>query len=165
MLRNVLDIMQRNKTLQAPAGCELQAARAGRSSAAACRSSRRSPKDFIDSLRSNVDLVRYNKGDVICRQGDVADAFYLVRIGFVKVSEDHREGELVLAYLGPRRIFRRNGTAGRGPRTATCTALDHVEVVRIHADDFQRMMESFPDVRRSLEAVGPAAQRNRTGSA
>jgi len=40
-----------------------------------------------------------------------------------------------------------------GRRTATCTALDHVEVVRIHADDFHRMMEAFPDVRRSLEVV------------
>ena len=32
-------------------------------------------------------------------EGAAADAFYLVRIGFVKVSQDHRGEELVLAYL------------------------------------------------------------------
>jgi Fe-S-cluster-containing hydrogenase component 2 len=42
---------------------------------------------------------------------------------------------------------------GGGRRTATCSALDHVEVVRIGAEDFQRMVESFPEIRRSLEEV------------
>ncbi len=39
------------------------------------------------------------------------------------------------------------------PRTATCTALDHVEVVRISRDDFQLMLDKFPQVRASLEGV------------
>ena len=43
--------------------------------------------------------------------------------------------------------------------TRTCTALDHVEVVRIQEDDFHRMMEAFPEVRQSLE-VGGAARRS-----
>ena len=45
--------------------------------------------EFIDSLRDNVELLRFGKGDVICRQGEVADSFYLIRIGFVKVTEEH----------------------------------------------------------------------------
>jgi Fe-S-cluster-containing hydrogenase component 2 len=100
---------------------------------------------------------------VICRQGDIADAFYLIRIGFVKVSEEHREGELVLAYLSRGGYFGEIGLLGvadgektdghTGRRIATCTALDHVEVVRIQAEDFERMTTEFPDVRASLESV------------
>jgi len=46
---------------------------------------------------------------------------------------------------------------GGGVRTATCTALDHVEVVRIRAEDFALMIERFPEVRRALGEM--AAQR------
>lgn len=152
MLRNVLDIMQRNKTLKAQLD-ENYRRRALDDHLRSVPIFASLTEDFIDSLRSSVELVRYNKGDVICQQGDIADAFYLVRIGFVKVSEAHQEDELVLAYLGRGGYFGEIGLLSEGRRTATCTALDHVEVVRIHADDFHRMMEAFPDVRRSLEVV------------
>ena len=36
---------------------------------------------------------------MICRQGDLADAFYLIRLGLVKVSRDFAGGEMVLTYL------------------------------------------------------------------
>jgi CRP-like cAMP-binding protein/Fe-S-cluster-containing dehydrogenase component len=152
MLRNVLDIMQRNKTLKAQLD-ENYRRRALDDHLRSVPIFASLTGEFIDSLRSKVELIRYNKGDVICQQGDIADAFYLVRIGFVKVSEAHRGDELVLAYLGRGGYFGEIGLLGEGRRTATCTALDHVEVVRIHADDFHRMMEAFPDVRRSLETV------------
>ena len=95
-------------------------------------------QDFIDRCADKVELVRYTKGDVICSQGDVADSFYLVRLGFVKVSEPHPGGDLVLAYLRAADTSARLGCWAKGVRTATCTALDHVELVRIHAEDFTR---------------------------
>ena len=98
-------------------------------------------------MRDRVELLRFSPGQVICRQGDVADSFYLVRIGFVKVSEDRPGGELVLAYLARGGYFGEIALLSGSPRTATCTALDHVEVVRIARDDFQLMLERFPDVR------------------
>jgi CRP-like cAMP-binding protein/Fe-S-cluster-containing dehydrogenase component len=157
MLRNVLDIMQRNKTLKAQLDANYRR-RALEDHLRSVPIFASLTSDFIDSLRENIELIRYNKGDVICRQGEVADAFYLIRIGFVKVSEEHREGELVLAYLSRGGYFGEIGLLGtaegeKGRRIATCTALDHVEVVRIQAKDFERMMTEFPDVRASLESV------------
>ncbi|HUA85023.1 MAG TPA: cyclic nucleotide-binding domain-containing protein [Bryobacteraceae bacterium] len=152
MLRNVLDIMQRNKTLKA----EIDANYRRRALEDHLRSVpifSSLTSEFIDSLRDQVELVRFSKGDVICRQGEMADAFYLIRIGFVKVSESHPQGELVLAYLGRGQYFGEIGLLGQGFRIATCTALDHVEVVRIQAADFHRMMEAFPGVREKLDAV------------
>jgi CRP-like cAMP-binding protein len=161
MLRNVLDIMQRNKTLKA----QLEANYKKRALEDHLRSVpmfQPLTPEFIESLRNNVDLIRYNKGDVIVRQGDLADAFYLIRIGFVKVTERYAGDELVLAYLGRGGYFGEMGLLGEGRRTATCTALDHVEVVRIHAEDFHRMVQQFPDVRRQLEAVAAKhAEENR----
>ncbi|MEO8099205.1 MAG: cyclic nucleotide-binding domain-containing protein [Acidobacteriota bacterium] len=152
MLRNVLDIMQRNKTLKAQLDANYRR-RALDDHLRSVPMFASLTTEFIETLRDKVELIRYNKGDTIVRQGDLADAFYLVRIGFVKVTESHSDGELVLAYLGRGGYFGEMGLLGEGRRTATCTALDHVEVVRIHADEFHRMMQSFPDVRRQLEAV------------
>jgi CRP-like cAMP-binding protein/Fe-S-cluster-containing hydrogenase component 2 len=152
MLRNVLDIMQRNPTLKAQIEANYRR-RALEDHLKSVPIFASLSAEFIDSLRSRVELVRYNQGDVICRQGDVADAFYLIRIGFVKVSEEHAGDELVLAYLGRGGYFGEIGLLGDCPRTATCTALDHVELVRIHAGDFQRMMAAFPDIRQALDSV------------
>lgn len=118
--------------------------------------------EFLQRLRERVELVRFNPGQVICKQGDAADSFYLVRIGFVKVSESHPGGELVLAYLSRGNYFGEIGLMGGGVRTATCTALDHVEVVRIKADEFKLMLERFPHVRERLEAgVRAREEQNR----
>ena len=152
MLRNVLDIMQRNKTLKAQLDANYRA-RALEDHLRSVPMFATLTPEFIDTLRDRVELIRYNKGDLIVRQGDLADAFYLVRIGFIKVTEQHSDGELVLAYLGRGGYFGEMGLLGEGRRTATCTALDHVEVVRFHAEDFHRMMREFPEVRGQLESV------------
>jgi len=115
---------------------------------------------LVEFLRPRVDLVRVNNGEVIFRQGDPADAFYLVRVGFVKVSQERPGGEFVFTYLGPGKSFGEIGLMGHisqiralappGIRTATCTALDHVDLVRIDGEDFKELLELFPNVRASF---------------
>jgi CRP-like cAMP-binding protein/Fe-S-cluster-containing dehydrogenase component/ferredoxin len=152
MLRNVLDIIQRNKTLKAQLDANYRK-RALDDHLRSVPMFSSLSQEFIDVLRNKVELVRYTKGDVICSQGDIADNFYLIRMGFVKVSEPHPGGELVLAYLGRGGYFGEIGLLGGGTRTATCTALDHVELVRIHAEEFHQMVSQFPAVRESLETL------------
>lgn len=153
MLRNVLDIMQRNKTFRAKLDQSYRQ-RALDSHLRAVPVFADLTDEFIDGLRQKVELLRFTPGQVICRQGEASDSFYLVRIGFVKVSQTHPGGEMVLAYLSRGEYFGETGLLEHATRTATCTALDHVEVVRISADDFASMTEQFPGVRRKLEEVG-----------
>ncbi|HEV2690522.1 MAG TPA: cyclic nucleotide-binding domain-containing protein [Bryobacteraceae bacterium] len=152
MLRNVLDIIQRNKTMKAKLDANYKK-RALDDHLRSVPMFASLSQEFIDVLRNKVELVRYVKDDVICQQGEEAHDFYLVRMGFVKVSEPHPGGELVLAYLGRGGYFGEIGLLGGGRRTATCTALDHVELVKIHEEEFRQMVDQFPEVRRSLEAL------------
>src|SRR6266404_9445507 len=92
-------------------------------------------------------------------QGEPADSFYLVRIGFVKISENYPGGEMVLAYLSRGDYFGEIGLLGGGVRTATCTALDHVEVVRIGAEDFTQMLQEFPEIDTSLRKASSQRQQ------
>lgn len=163
MLRNVLYILQRNKKSRA----WLDERYRERSIASHLRGVPvfddlfRADADayqrFVDFLRQRVGLRRLNPGEVIFRQGDPADHFYLIRIGFVKVSIARPGGEEVLSYLGPGQSFGEiglmshmpelAGLAPPGVRTATCSALDHVDVVQVRGEDFQSLLDAFPQVR------------------
>jgi CRP-like cAMP-binding protein/Fe-S-cluster-containing hydrogenase component 2 len=150
MLRNVLDVLQKSKPFRAQLD-QTYRRRALDSHLRNVSIFRGLTQDFIDHLRERVELVRFTPGQLICKQGEPADSFYLVRLGFVKISEAYPGGELVLAYLSRGDYFGEIGLLGGGGRTATCTALDHVELVRISAEDFLAMVERFPGVRLGLE--------------
>src|SRR5262245_4820476 len=163
LLRNVLYILQRNKKSRA----WLDERYRERSIASQLRGvamfdelfkdDAAAYQRFVDYLRPRVELKRYNPGEAICRQGDPADHFYLVRIGFVKVSVARPGGEEVLTYLGPGQSFGEIGLmshlpeltalAPPGVRTATCSALDHVDVVVIRGENFHTLLESFPQLK------------------
>lgn len=153
MLRNAFDILRRNKQFKA----EMEQKYRTRALDNHLRSVpilRKLPQDFIDYLRSRVELVNYSPGEMICRQGDAADAFYLVRMGHVKVFESYADGQtLVLSYLSRSQYFGEMGLLGGGERTASCSALDHVELVRISKDDFNEMVRRFGEIRKELEQV------------
>ena len=151
MLRNVLYILRKNKRFKAEMDRRYRE-RALSTHLRSVPSLANVSADFIDGLCQRAELLSYEPGEVICRQGDPADAFLLVRIGFVKVTERFPGGEMVLAYLGRGDHFGEIGLLHGGVRTSTCSALDHVEVVRISADDFTAMLARFPDLRAELTA-------------
>jgi CRP-like cAMP-binding protein/Fe-S-cluster-containing hydrogenase component 2 len=120
-------------------------------------------QEFVNYLRPRVLLVRYNPGDVIFRQDDPAEDFFLIRTGFVKVAQMLRGGEQVLAYKGPGEYFGEIGLmthlpevqsqTSPGLRTATCSALDHVDLVRVRSEDFLHILDLFPEVRAHLTRI------------
>jgi len=157
MLRNVLQMLQKDKVFRRELD-ERYKLRALDTHLRTVPIFAGMPNALFDRLRDRVELVRFEPKQVICRQGEVADSLYLIRIGFVKVSQDFPGGELVLRYLTRPDFFGEIGLLGqggsdaaeRGERTATCTALDHVEAVRIKPEDFDAIMREFPDVRARL---------------
>ena len=68
---------------------------------------------FVDFLRPKVRLVRAHPGQVIVRQGELANHFYMVRSGFIKVSESRQGLERVMNYIGPGGYFGEIGLLGK----------------------------------------------------
>jgi Fe-S-cluster-containing hydrogenase component 2/CRP-like cAMP-binding protein len=156
MLRNVLDIMQKNKTFRAQVDQNYRRRALENHLRGVPMFSELSP-DFIAHLKESVELVRYAPCQVMAPQSDPAESLYLVLVVFVKITEEYPGGELVLAYLSRGDYFGEIGLLGGGLRTAACIALDHVEVVKISGDDFRQMVDRFPNIRVGLENV--AAER------
>jgi CRP-like cAMP-binding protein/Fe-S-cluster-containing hydrogenase component 2 len=120
--------------------------------------------EFIAWIRKRVHLRRCEPDEVIFHQGSPpSDGFYLVRTGFVKVTESRPGGERVLNYVGPGKYIGEiallsglpelRDLAPEGVRTATCTALDHVDLVRIAPEDFREILNRYPDVSARLAAT------------
>lgn len=128
---------------------------------------------LIDFLRDRVELVKVNPGQVICRQGEQADFFDMVRVGFIRVSQVGKGNqEFVRNYIGPggyygelalltqMEDFRATEVGQQlltslkvGIRAATCSAMDHVEVVRIRKKDFEYMYREFPEIGEKIQSV------------
>ena len=118
---------------------------------------------FVNMIKDKARLVRLNPGDTIFRQGDLADNFYLVRVGFVKISLRQPGGEHILNYTGPGGVVGEIGLmghlaemAGKGlsnTRIATATALDHVDLVSISGDNFKEIIANFPKIRANMVAI------------
>jgi Fe-S-cluster-containing dehydrogenase component len=63
---------------------------------------------------------------------------------------------MVLAYLARGNYFGEIGLLRGGVRTATCSALDHVEVVRISGGDFTAILDRSPELSARLSAEADA---------
>ena len=118
---------------------------------------------FVDLVREKANLVRLNPGDVLFRQGDAEDNFYLVRIGFVKIWLKQPGGDHVINYTGPGGMVGEIALMGhlaelKGKllsqgRTASATALDHVDLVSISGEDFKLILQNFPKIREKMVAI------------
>lgn len=126
----------------------------------------------IERLQQEAELVMVEAGQVVFREGDPADAMYIIRLGQVKVSQKAPGGERTLAYLTRGDCFGEIALLRGEPRSATITTVDHpvmeggrlrkrsrVELVRISAELFRKIMESHPRIKGRIESV--AEQRLR----
>jgi Fe-S-cluster-containing hydrogenase component 2/CRP-like cAMP-binding protein len=116
---------------------------------------------FLQGRASGVEFLQVDPGQLILRQGEPADSFYIINLGHVRVSEMDGYGrELVRDYLQAGEHFGEIGLlsrlvpdvgermpeAQRGRRTGTCTALDHVQLVRIDDTAFAALLAQEPAV-------------------
>jgi Fe-S-cluster-containing hydrogenase component 2 len=141
---------------------------------------------IVEFLRQRITFARINPGQTVCRQGDRASDFFIIRTGYVRVSVARygKEAGLVLS-TGPGSVLGEisllglsvsdasrseeeidrqlqdlmdqagsdlNNAIPPGLQTATCTALDYLEMARLSRIDFLQMVRQFPIIRRRLIA-------------
>jgi Fe-S-cluster-containing hydrogenase component 2/CRP-like cAMP-binding protein len=120
------------------------------------------------------------QGDRTREGGDDSEGLFVIRSGYVKVAMTQPGGQAILNYRGPGNHIGEIGLiaglsdddfgaqrdelaadfaeirrlAGHGRRIATCSALDHVELVRIAPEAFRRIFRATtPAARRTIIAL------------
>ncbi len=99
-------------------------------------------RDDIGRLSASAEVQRYAPGEVIVRQGEEAEHFYILVRGHVEVTNRHPTGhDIPIDELGPGEYFGEIGLVQNRPRTATVRAgADEVEVVVLDREAFTRLM-------------------------
>ena len=102
---------------------------------------------------------RIAAGETIVAEGDTAAAFYIIRLGTVRVFTTAGGGEQVLRLLSAGDYFGEAALLSDRPgvRTATVAALDPVELVRVPGPVFRAMCDKFPALREGLQAAARPA--------
>jgi CRP-like cAMP-binding protein len=90
------------------------------------------------------ERVTFAPGEVLYRQGDPADAAYLIIDGGVAVTVELASGPLLVAKVGKDQIVGEIGIICDVPRTATNTAEGQTVTLRITRDLFFQMINDFP---------------------
>ena len=92
------------------------------------------------------ERVGFDPGKPLMRQGDPADAAYLIIDGHAEVVLETSGGPVIVATLGANEFVGDMGILGNVPRTATVRAKDRVIALRISKEPFMRMVREFPSM-------------------
>lgn len=112
------------------------------------------PEEALEEIGEHVALERYAAGQLIVRQGERGDRFYVIRSGRLEVSRSVDGGEeRVVRTLDPGRSFGEIALLEAAPRTATVRALEVSEVFSIDKGTFDRALAP-------LVAVGEEFRRD-----
>ncbi|MCS6863517.1 MAG: cyclic nucleotide-binding domain-containing protein [Gemmataceae bacterium] len=162
--RNLLDMMQRAESARSDIE-EMYSFRAiqtcvrsGRIFALLDAAEREQAVTFLLSERvdgKGAEFRRVAAGEIIVAEGDTAAAFYIIRLGTVKVFTQAGGGEQVYRLLSAGDYFGETALLSDRPgvRTASVAALDPVEIVRVPGPVFRRLCDAFPKLRENLRST------------
>jgi HlyB family type I secretion system ABC transporter len=112
------------------------------------------PEEHFENVRALLKEERHEFGDLLVRQGDPADAFFVLASGRARVVKADQTGEeIALAALNPGDSFGESALVAGGIRTATVRCSTAVEALRIDRDDFLRLTEKIPALKHHLELM------------
>ena len=103
------------------------------------------PKTFIAKIGTGKTSLASLKDQTIFSQGDAADAVFFIQTGKVKLSVVSQQGkEAILAMLEPGAFFGQSCLVGQSVRTATATAVEDDDIVRINKAAMIRVLHEEP---------------------
>lgn len=103
------------------------------------------------------ERMAFQPGQVVCRQGDVGDAAYVIISGDCDVVAETPVGEVPLARIGANAIIGEIAILCDVPRTATVKAGTKIETLKIGKEQFLRLIKEFPDL--GIEVMRELADR------
>jgi len=109
----------------------------------------------ITNIAERMKRRRYRKDEIIIREGEPGEEFFLTGSGSIEVrrrgagSHEHH-----VATLGAGQVFGEHALIADEPRNATCIAgTDEVEVFVLRKDDFRRALEASASFKDQLQAI------------
>ncbi len=108
--------------------------------------------DFLQALAAKMELVSCEPDETIIREGEPPGALYMVRSGFVKLSQKYGEGNIVVSYLSKGSTLGEielllEGSAGW---LYTASSKEYSELIKIPREEFVQLIGEYPNVEKML---------------
>ncbi|TMC72851.1 MAG: cyclic nucleotide-binding domain-containing protein [Chloroflexi bacterium] len=118
------------------------------------------PKEVAAETASKAELVTFAPGDIVLKEGDAADRFYMIIKGEADVTQSGPDGApVVINRFGAGDYFGEIGLLNDAPRKATVRARTPLEVMALDRETFARLMKSSQATEDEVRRV--AAERSR----
>jgi MFS family permease len=103
----------------------------------------------LESLARSLVRVPVRAGDVVLREGEASDRFYVIESGLVEVTQNGA----VLRREGAGDFFGEIGLLRDVPRTATITAIEDTQLVALERDDFLSAVTGEREARSAADDI------------
>ncbi len=111
----------------------------------------------IKLLAFTSERLTFQPGDIVCKQGDMGDAAYVIMAGNADVIVNTPNGPLTVATMTKNDVVGEIAILIDIPRTATIKASSELTTLRITKDVFFRMVTEFPAM--AVEMMRVLAER------
>ncbi len=107
---------------------------------------------LIEALKESVELVSCDPDEVLVREGEAADAFYLVRSGFLKLMQEFGDGEIAVSYLSKGMTLGEAELLIDGVDTwrTSAVSVEFAELVKVPREIFDRLLAREPGLAEQL---------------
>ena len=116
------------------------------------------PTARLKLIAYTAEVVRFEAGEVMVQQGDVADAVYIIIEGEAEVwLADADSHEIHVATMGANSLLGEIAVIARSRRTTTVRAKSRVATFKISANVFLDLVRQSPDI--GMQVLTVLAQR------
>ncbi len=108
----------------------------------------------LEQLSALLRPRRFDKGEVIFHQGDVGTSLFIIRKGQVAIRLSSDDGkEVILTLLDRGDFFGELALLDGEPRSTDAVAREESDLLILQREDFQRFLDSRPQVAKGLLAA------------
>jgi len=99
------------------------------------------PSEIMEIIHI-VDMEQYQAGDIVFREGDAGDAWFVLYKGAVDVLKHGATGEKKITELGPQACFGEISILDGSPRSATIRVSEDSVVFRVPREAFAELLDN-----------------------
>ena len=104
----------------------------------------------LASIGAHAALRVYEKGELIVKQGEIADSFYILAAGQVKVFVSKEEKDVIVGTLVAGEFFGEISLFDQEPRSASVEALERCYVQQLSYKSLQKVMDRSPHIAKKM---------------
>ncbi|MHB2021141.1 MAG: HD domain-containing phosphohydrolase [Candidatus Xenobia bacterium] len=101
-------------------------------------------ENIITAIADLARVVECPGNNIVFREGDPGDSFYLILDGHVEVLRHNKGEELVMSVLDPGDVFGEVALLVEAPRSASIRSADDCRFLKIKSEDFFKLMRRYP---------------------